>query len=286
VIPEVVRPILEKRTGKEKKFIFPKSCPSCGSEVKREPGEVAIRCFNEECPAQVLGALEHFVSKRAMDIVGLGPKILEDFFQRGLVRKFSDLYSLKSEQILGLEGFREKSVSNLLESINASRSKELSTFIMALGIRHVGEQTAKALAKKFRSLDRFMEANESELESTDDVGVTISKSIIQHLAKPKFRKEIERLIELGLNPKYLAGEALGDTFTGMTFVITGTLPQYDRKDIEKMIEANGGKVSSSVSKKTSYIIVGSDAGSKLQKAQELGVSILSEEAFLSMVNSK
>ena len=286
VIPEVVRPVLEKRNGSERKFEFPKQCPCCGSDVRRAEGEVAIRCFNEECPAQLLGALEHFVSKRAMDIVGLGPKILEDFFGRGLVRRFSDLYSLKAEQILGLEGFREKSVAKLLDSIAASRLKDLSTFIMALGIRHVGEQTAKALAKKFQTLDRFMEATEGELAETEDVGPTISKSILVHLAKPAFQEEVSRLLQLGLNPKSLSAETMGNAFSGLTFVVTGTLPVNDRKDIEKMIEAEGGKVSSSVSKKTSYIIVGEDAGSKLSKARDLGVPILSEEQFLALLNNK
>lgn len=285
VIPEVVRPLPEKRTGNEKKFKFPKNCPSCDSEVVKLPDEVAIRCINVNCPAQIRESLEHFVSRGGMDIVGLGPRIIAQLMEAKLVARYSDIYKINKNDLLGLEGFKDKSADNLLNSIEASKQKDLPSFISALGIRHVGEQIAKSLAKRFKSIEAIMQAPEAELAETDEVGAVVAASITQYFGRAENTQEVKALAKLGIRPK-VEDTQLSNALEGKTFVITGTLPTYERKDMEKLVEDHGGKVSSSVSKKTSYIIVGENAGSKLDKARELGVPVLSEAEALVLFAQK
>lgn len=275
VIPEVVSVVADRRTGKEKHFSMPKSCPSCGEKTSKSEQEVAVRCTNEDCPAQNQEALEHFVSKGAMDIVGLGRKILEQLVEEGLVKRPSDLYLLTEDQLLKLEGFQKKSAEKLVMAIQASKKRKLSSFIHALGIRHVGERLAASLAREYPDMNSLMSAGEEALLSVEDVGETVAKSIVEHFAKRRNREEIQKLLELGIQ---LEGkQKRGSNFSGKTFVITGTLPGISRQEASDWVESLGGKVSSSVSKKTDYLLAGEEAGSKLQKAQELGVSILSWE---------
>lgn len=285
VIPEIVRSIPEKRTGKEKKFKFPKHCPSCGEETVKPEGEVAIRCVNLQCPAQIKESLEHFVSKYGMDIVGLGPRILEAFIAAKLVTRFSDIYKIRREDILKLEGFKDKSADKLLAAIAASKNRDLGALIYALGIRHVGEQLAKSLAKRFCSLDGLMKASLEELTETEDVGPIVAASVYDYFRRETNIQEVKELAKLGIQPRLESAKPQSANLAGMTFVITGTLPKFERKDMEKLIEAHGGKTSSSVSKKTSYIIVGENAGSKLDKARDLGVPILTEAEALALIEN-
>lgn len=273
VIPEVVRVIPERRKGKEKKFRLPEKCPSCGTKTVKVEEEVAIRCPNEECPAQNLEALEHFVAKGGMNIVGMGPRILEQLVQEGLVRHFSDLYTLTPEQLLKLEGYKEKSAQKLVTSIQASKNAKLSSLLNALGIRHVGERLAASIAREYPDVNDLVKATEEELLEVEDVGEIVAKSIVDYFAKAKNRKEIQRLLELGVQPTGMIRQS--DSLAGKTLVITGTLPGVSRQEATEWIEARGGKVSSSVSKKTDYLLAGEEAGSKLDKARELGVTIVS-----------
>lgn len=275
VIPEVVSVLTEKRTGKEKKFHLPSKCPACGTAVHKVEGEVAIRCPNEECPAQNLEALEHFVAKGAMNVVGLGPRILEQLVQEGLVKRPSDLYMLKVSQIRDLEGFQERSAEKLVASIQASKDSKLSRLLFGLGIRHVGERLAASLAREYPKLEDLMKAGEEDLLKVEDVGEVVAKSVAEYFGKPKNREEVLRLLRLGIQPKAMSRQS--NNLAGLQFVITGTLPSFSRQEATEWIEQRGGKVGSSVSKKTSYLLAGEEAGSKLDKARELGVKILSEE---------
>ncbi len=284
VIPEVVRVVLEKRGGKEKIFSFPSTCPSCGEKVIKPAGEVAIRCINEGCPAQLKEALDHFVSKQAMNIIGLGPAILEQLTHRGMVKNFSDLYTLTLEQLLTLEGVKEKSAQKLLNAIENSKRAALPSLIHALGIRHVGEQLAKSLAKSFGSIDLLTQAKEENLLAVEDIGETVAKSIVEYFKKPSRIKDIERLKALGIHPKTVSTQ--GATLSGLVFVITGTLPKISRQEATQLIENNGGKVSGSVSKKTNYLLAGEEAGSKLDKARELEIKILSEDDLVKMTKKQ
>lgn len=273
VIPEVVEVITAKRKGKEKKFHLPEKCPSCGTKTVKAEEEVAIRCPNEECPAQNLEALEHFVAKGGMNIVGLGPRILEQLVQEGLVRHFSDLYTLKPDQLLQLEGFKEKSAEKLVAAIQQSKNAKLSSLLNALGIRHVGERLAASIAREYPDVNDLMKASEEQLLAVEDVGEIVAKSIVDYFSKAKNRKELQRLLELGVQPKGMTRHS--SALAGKTLVITGTLADISRQQATEWIEARGGKVSGSVSKKTDYLLAGEDAGSKLDKARELGVSIVS-----------
>ncbi|MGZ3694414.1 MAG: NAD-dependent DNA ligase LigA [Bdellovibrionota bacterium] len=272
VIPEVVRVLTEKRTGKEKKFHLPAKCPSCGTKTIKLEEEVALRCPNEECPAQNLEALEHFVAKGGMNIVGLGPKIIEQLVAEGLVRHFSDLYRLTPEMLLKLEGYQEKSAVKLVSSIQASKNAKLSSLLNALGIRHVGERLAGAIAREYPNIQDLVKATETELLEVEDVGEIVAKSIVEYFAKAKNRKEIQQLLDLGVQPTSLARHS--NALSGKVIVITGTLPDVSRQQASEWIEARGGKVSGSVSKKTDFLLAGEEAGSKLDKARELGVTIV------------
>ncbi len=285
VIPEVVSAIIDKRTGKEKKFKFPKKCPSCDSVVTQLEREVAIRCMNTECPAQLQERITYFVAKGSMDIVGLGPRIIKQLIEKKFVQSYSDIYRLNAEKLSELEGFKEKSIQNLLDAIEASKSRSLNSFINSLGIRHVGEQLARTLAEKYEDIFSLGKASVEELNDIDDVGNTVAESIAAFFKNKMNTQELQELSGLGIHPREIASDA-GSSFLGENFVLTGILSSLSRKEAIEMILQRGGKTSSSVSKKTSYILVGAEPGSKLEKAQRLGVSVLDEEKFLALLEKK
>ena len=280
IIPEVVRSLAERRAGNPTPFQMPEACPACGSKVVTE-GPIT-RCDNSECPAQLTKNIIHFVSRDAMDIDGMGTSIVEIFVEKGLIRSAADLYTLDRNTVADLDRFGEKSADNLLKSIEESRNRGLDRLIFALGIRQVGQKAGKILAKKFRSLDALAAADEEELCVTEDVGPVTAKYIREYFSNPKNLEFLERLRQAGLNLEDQSEEA-GTKCAGMTFVLTGTLPTYKREEAAKMIEAEGGKVSGSVSRKTSYVVAGEEAGSKLTKAQSLGIPVLSEADLLQML---
>lgn len=280
IIPEVVRSVPEKRPENTEIFRMPEVCPVCGSPLTTEGP--AVRCDNGECPAQLVKNIIHFVSRDAMDIDGMGTSIVEIFVEKGLIRSAADLYKLDREAIAQMERFGEKSAENLLNSVEESRNRGLDRLIYALGIRQVGQKAGKVLAKKFRSLDALAAATEEELCVTEDVGPITARYIREYFDNHKNKEYVERLRAAGLNFTDDSEEG-GTKFAGMTFVLTGTLPTYKRDEAAAMIEAEGGKVSGSVSKKTTYVVAGEEAGSKLTKAQALGIPVLSEADLLEML---
>jgi DNA ligase (NAD+) len=290
VIPAVVGVVLGKRTGKETVFEFPRSCPECGSQVARAEGAAAgdegavWRCVNPDCPAQVRGRIEHWCARGAMDIEGGGEALVAQLVKRGLARDVADLYRLTPDQLASLERMGEKSAQNFLDGIAASKSRDLWRLLFGLGILHVGTGVAKALGKCFASLDEVFAASAEQLTEIEDVGEVIARSLVQWRDENRNRELITRLREAGLNFRsalYHPSAALGP-LAGKTFVLTGTLPTLTREEATAKIEARGGKVSGSVSKKTDYVLAGADAGSKLDKAQKLGVKVIDEAALLKL----
>ncbi len=289
VIPHVTMVIKEKRTGNEKPFPIPDKCPVCGAQVVRPEGEVAVRCVGLNCPAQAVERIKHFVSKGAMDIEGLGEKNVELLYNEGKIRHFTDIYRLKKEDILRLPRFAEKSASNLIDAISRSKHTTLSRFLYALGILHVGEFTAKLIAKRFRRLEDLYSVSKERILEIPQIGEKIADSISRFFSDPENIKAIEELKSLGLkveNPDY-EGEKISEglPLEGLTFVITGTLPE-PRKEVEAKIESLGGHAASSVSKKTDYLVVGKNPGSKLKKAEKLGVKRIGYEELMKMINRK
>ncbi len=284
VIPEVIKVVKEKRTGAEKNFEMPKVCPVCGAQAVREEGEAATRCIGIECPAQLLRSIVHFVSKEAMDIDGLGYKIVEQLIEKGLIKNIADIYTLSLEDIASLKKNGKKFAGNLIDSIEKSKKQDLFHVINALGIRQVGIKAAKVLAKKYKTMEELSNASFESLALTDDVGEITANNIIEFFAQEQTKDIIKRLKDLGVNMESMQEENIDNRFEGKVFVLTGALSKYNRKEAEDLIEKYGGKTSSSVSKKTTYVLAGEDAGSKLTKAQELGVIILSEEEFEKMTN--
>ena len=280
IIPEVVASLPEKRTGEEKIFEMPETCPECGAHTLREEGEVAVRCQGSNCPAQRLRNLIHFASKGAMAIDGLGPAVIELLLEHDLIHDAADLYHLTAEQLISLERMGEKSADNLLAALEKSKSAGLDRVLCALGIRHIGERGAKLLAMHVPTMEQLMQKSEEALAAIHEIGGIMAKSIVNYFADEQNRDFIRRLAEAGVQMHY-TGEVVEqkEAFAGKTFVLTGTLERYKRADAKKIIEGFGGKVSGSVSKKTDYVLAGAEAGSKLEKAQELGVRILSEEEF-------
>ncbi len=281
VIPEVVAPIKSRRTGEEKEFMMPTHCPACGAKVVREAGEVASRCVGKACPAQLLEGLVHFTSRAGMDIEGLGPKVVEQLVAAKLVQDPADLYNLTREDLLGLERFGTKSAENLLVAIEQSKGQPLSRLLTALGIRHVGSTTARVLARHFRSLDKLAQATQEDLLAVPEIGEKIANAIVDFFAEPQNQRILQRLQEAGVNQ--LEPEEEGQPLAGKTFVLTGTLPDYSREQVVAMIEARGGKVTGSVSRKTDYVVVGDRPGSKYTRAQELGIPILNQEELLALL---
>ena len=283
VIPEVVDVLKEKRTGEEKVFQMPTTCPVCGAPAVREEGESAVRCTGIECPAKALRNIVHFASDEGMDIEGLGYKIVEQLIEKGLISNIADIYDLKLEDIASLKKNGKKFAQNLIDAIEESKNRDLSNLITALGIRHVGKKLAKVLARKYKTLDNLMAADEEELASKDDIGEVIAQSIHTFFNEEQTIDLINRLKLAGINTQSLQEESTDTRFEGKTFVLTGALSKYSREQASDIIERLGGKTSSSVSKKTSYVLAGEDAGSKLTKAQSLGVTVISEEEFEEMI---
>lgn len=283
VIPEVVQVVTEVRTGQEKKFKLPSHCPVCGSTVTRKESEAVTRCLSRNCVAQLKERIRHLVMKDALNVEGMGEKIVEQSVDEGLVRHLSDVFKLTYEQVLGLEGFAEKSSQNLIDSIAGARKPELYRLIFGLGIRHVGEATSKALARQFGSVPALMEADEEALTAVADVGPEVARSVIEHFSHPEIRSEVKDLLKF-VKPKAPPKASAGGKLTGKTLVLTGTLPTLSRSEATALIEAAGGKVSGSVSKKTDYVVAGEEAGSKLDKARELGVTVLDEAGLRALTS--
>ena len=283
VIPEVVEVLKEKRTGKEVIFEMPKTCPVCGAEVVREFGESVNRCIGIECPAKMLRNIVHFVSREAMNIDGLGESIIEQLIEKGLINNIADIYYLKYEDISSLKKEGDKFTKNLLNAINESKNNDLDRVICSLGIRNVGTKLSKTLAKEFRSMDKLMEADIVRLNGINDVGEITADNIYEFFKQEQTIDLIQRLKDAGVNMEYLQEESGDERFYGKTFVLTGSLEKYTRDEASKIIERLGGKTSSSVSKKTSYVLAGEDAGSKLTKAQNLGVTVITEQEFEEMI---
>jgi len=282
VIPKVVKVVLAARTGAEKEILPPKACPSCGAEVFKDSEEVAFRCVNPSCPVQFKRALLHFASRDAMNIEGFGESSTEQLVDKGLVRGFPDIYRLKKDDLLGLELFKDKKADNLLAQISKSKEQPLSRLIYALGIRHIGEKNARTLAVHFKTMRTFMGAGEEELARVNDVGPVIAHEVIEFFKSEQTRRLIEELSLLGLNMAEPESK-VGDRLNGKTFVFTGELKTLTRDEAQAKVRALGGKETSSVSAKTSYVVVGAEPGSKYDKAKKLGVPTLSEEDFLKLV---
>lgn len=282
VIPEVVEVKKERRTGKEKDFEMITTCPMCNTNLVKKEGQVDYYCPNKKCPARSIESLIHFASRDAMNIDGLGDRIMEDFYNFHFIGTIADIYSLKNHEqdLTRLEGYGDKSVTNLLNAIEDSKKNSLERLLFGLGIPHVGAKTAKILARKYKELDNLMVATEEELTTIPDIGEIIAKSVIEYFNDNHHRSVVEELKEIGLNTKYLSQEVEENSeFNGKTFVLTGSLQLFTREEAEEKIEQLGGKASSSVSKKTSAVIVGSNPGSKYEKAKELGIPIWTEEEF-------
>lgn len=286
VIPYVIGPITGARKGNEIPFRPPEVCPSCGQPVENLPGEVAYYCVNSSCPAQLVRNVEHFVSRGAMDIEGMGIKIVEQLIGNGLVKDIADIYLIKKEQLLQLEGFAEKKALNLIEAISASKEKPLDRFITALGIHGVGEVAAADLAKHFASLDALSEATTQELQQISGIGPNIAMSIRDWLDRSANKELLRKFKSIGLWPVVKAGKSGGTVLRGLTFVITGTLPTLSREEAEELIAANGGKATGSVSRNTSFLLLGENPGSKFEKAKDLGIKIIDEKEFLDLVGSR
>lgn len=284
VIPEVVGPIESLRPKNSKPWKFPKNCPACSEPLVRPPGEAQHRCWNIDCPARITTSIEYFASRTAMDIEGLGEKRVQAMLDAGLIENIADIYDLTREKIESLDKTKEKSATNLLEAIEKSKSRPLFRLIVALGIRHVGPQAARALASNYKDISAIMDAPVDELSELEGVGEVIAESISEFFRNSANKKLIDRLIKAGLNvegtpAKNSSSENLPQVFEGLTFVLTGTMEKMTREEASEEILARGGKVTSSVSKNTSHVVAGEKAGSKLTKAESLGVNILDEQAF-------
>lgn len=286
VIPEVVEAKKERRTGLEVDFSMIDKCPMCGGALSKMDGQVDYFCTNSDCPARKIEGLIHFASRDAMNIDGLGERIIEDFFNFGFISKISDIYKLENHRkdLITLEGYGNKSVANLLDAIDASKNNSLERLIFGLGIKHVGSKTAKVLARKYKTLDGLMNAGVDELVQIPDIGEVIAKSVFEYFHDNDNLEEINRLIKIGVNIEYLGSEAIErDEFVGKTFVLTGSLSNYSRDEASLIIEQYGGKCVSSVSSKTSVVIIGDKPGSKYEKAKKLGVSIWTEDDFINKI---
>ncbi len=287
IIPEIVRSLPEKRSGNEQIFIMPERCPECGQPVFRAEGEAAVRCPNNDCPARLREGLIHFVSRDAMDIDGLGPAVISLLINNGLVNSIADLYRLKKEDLILLERMGEKSADNLLSAIEKSKTRPLERLIFGLGIRHVGVKAAKQLAMHFGSMERLSSALPDEIQQLNDIGPRIAESLAEYFAQPDKQQMLDELSQMGINMMNSDTESSADKIKPVQdkiFVLTGTLEGFSRREAQELIEKAGGKVSGSVSKKTDYVIAGNEPGSKLTKAETLGITILNEEQFKSLID--
>jgi DNA ligase (NAD+) len=282
VIPKISGVVLDERPKGTRRPVVPQRCPECRQPVHRFEGEVAIRCSNQACPAIRLASMLHFVARRAMNIDGLGEEKAKQLIAHGLVEDVTSLYELKKEDLVGLERWGDLSAQNLLDEIERSKQNELPRLIFALGIRHVGERAARLLADRFGTIEGLMDASADDLVSIHEIGPKVAESITFFFAVPANRALVEKLRRLGVEPRHEA-TVTGDKLRGKTVVVTGTLARFTREEIHKLIEREGGKAAGSVSGKTAYLVAGADAGSKLEKAKELGVPVLSEDEFLAMI---
>jgi DNA ligase (NAD+) len=281
VIPQVVKVVKQAPEGRE--FRMPKRCPVCGGDVYRSEGEVAYRCVNTACAAKLKETLLYFAGRRAMNIDGLGDKLVDQLVDKGLVRDVADLYSLTHEQLANLERMADKSASNLLEEIENSKQVELARVIFAIGIRFVGERTGQFLADHFGSLDKLAQATAEELYEVEEVGPRVAESILHFFREPQNRKVLEKLRQAGLQFEQKKARKAAGKLAGKQFVLTGTLPTYSREEATRLIEEAGGRLIGSVSKKTDYVVVGADPGSKLDKAKALGVKTIDEVELLNLL---
>jgi DNA ligase (NAD+) len=280
VIPEVVGPILEKREGKPRKYKLPSKCPECGTAVVRPEGEAVTRCPNAACPAQVLGKLIHFASRGAMDIEGLGGKLVEQLVEKELVKTAADFYQLTVDDLIPLERMAEKSAQNVIDAIAQSKHTTLARFVYALGIRNIGETVAEVLAEHAGTIEKLMDESEAELAGIHGVGEVIAREFRAWADVKSNRKLVERL---SAHMMFATVVRASDEFAGQTFVFTGSLTKFTREDAEAEVKKRGGKASGSVSKNTSYVVAGDKAGSKLEKANKLGVTVLTEDEFLKLI---
>ncbi|HEX9438194.1 MAG TPA: NAD-dependent DNA ligase LigA, partial [Roseiflexaceae bacterium] len=290
VIPYIVGPIVARRDGSERPWSMPERCPACGTPLERAEGEVAYRCPNFGiCPAQLVRRIEHFVSRGAMDIAGVGEKQAQLFVERGLVKDVADLYTLTAASFAGMEGFAEKRIANLLAAIADSKNRPLARLIVGLGIRFVGEVAALALADAFGSLDALMAASAEQITAIGSIGPAVAGSVVQFFGLPQNQELVRKLKDVGVRTEQPSGERrrAGDGLTGLTFVVTGTLPSMTREQAEELIKSHGGKVTGSVTKKTSYLLAGAEpGGTKVNKAQDLKVPILDEAGLLALIGER
>lgn len=286
IIPEIIRSVPEDRDGSETVFHMPESCPVCGARVSREEGEAAYRCTGIDCPAQLERNIIHFVSRDAMDIEGMGPSVVAKLLENGIIKSSADIYYITKDEIAGLDKLGEKSADNLLASIEKSKSNDLSRLIYAMGIRHIGAGAGKLIAKKVKTIDALFDITAEQLTEIDDVGGIMAESVVDFFAQPHMREYVDRLKAAGVNTEYIEDGDTGTALEGMTIVVTGTLPTLGRKEATELIEKNGGKASGSVSKKTTYVLAGEAAGSKLTKANELGIPVIDEAEFLRMIEGE
>ncbi|XXM72094.1 NAD-dependent DNA ligase LigA [Lysinibacillus sphaericus] len=289
IIPEVVNVLEDQRTGEEKEFSMPTHCPECESELVRLEGEVALRCINPKCPAQIREGLIHFVSRNAMNIDGLGEKVISQLFREQLIEDVADLYMLERDQLLQLERMGEKSVDNLLQAIEASKSNSLEKLLFGLGIRHVGAKAAKTLAQEFDSMDKLMSVSKEELTNINEIGEKMADAVVAYFENDEVKELIDELKEAGVNmeykgPKPVAASEADSYFAGKTIVLTGKIERLSRNEAKEKIEMLGGKVTGSVSKKTDLVIAGEDAGSKLTKANELDIEVWDEDKLMEELN--
>jgi DNA ligase (NAD+) len=285
IIPQVLQNIPAKRDGSETEYVFPTECPVCGSDAVRPEGEAVRRCVNPECPAKIKGRIGYFASRRAMDIEGLGDVLIDTLVDNGMVKDVADLYTIKLSDISNLERKGEKSAAKLIEQIEASKTRGLQQLLFGIDIRHVGERTAKILANHFRGIDTLAAASIEELDDIHEIGLTVAESVYEWFRDPRNIDIVDRLKAAGVKMESDAAstEMLDERFVGKTFVLTGKLEGFTRDEAAKLIEDRGGRVSGSVSKKTDFVVAGDDAGSKLTKAESLGVAVLDETAFEKMI---
>jgi DNA ligase (NAD+) len=286
VIPYVIGPIVGARTGREKRYRMPRKCPTCGEPIHRIEGEVAVFCSNASCPAQLVRNVEHFAARSTMDIEGLGIKVAELLVQDGLVKDVGDIYGLTKKQLLKLEGFADKKAEKLLQTIEGSKARALSRLISALGIRGVGETVAADFARHFRNLDALAGATREDLEAIEGIGPSIGAEVVEWFGRARNRRLLAKLKASGVWPKEAPKKAGPELLAGLTFVLTGTLPDLSRDEAKARIEAAGGKVLGSVSARTNFLVAGEAAGSKLAKAQELGVKVIDQAGLLKMLNKR
>ena len=284
LIPEILVVRKDLRDGSQTEFHMPAQCPVCGSHVIREEGEAAYRCTGADCPAQLERNIIHFVSRDAMDIEGMGPSVVSKLLEKKLIKDCADLYYLKKEDIASLEKLGEKSAENLIKSLEKSKSNGLARVLYAFGIRHIGLGGAKLIADYVENIEKLFDVTAEELASINDIGMIMAESVTDYFAQPHVKAIVEKLKNTGVSLENKKENIRSDIFSGMTFVLTGTLENLTRSDAKHLIESNGGKVTSSVSKKTDVVVAGKDAGGKLAKANELGIEVIDENEFMRRIS--